>query len=206
MNENKNPTPSARGHGPDLILHPVRMRLIVALGAGAPMSAAQLLERMPEVPPATLYRHLNVLRQGGIITEVDEPRRRATGERRTRGAIERRFTLRPGAASLGPADLADATSEDHVRWFASFVASLLGAFGRYAASGTPDLVRDGAGYRQNVIQLSDAELVSMAAALNAALLPFAANEPAEGRTARLFATVLMPVDPVPAGPIPGSAE
>jgi DNA-binding transcriptional ArsR family regulator len=182
------------------------MRLIMALGAGATMSAAQLLERLPDVPPATLYRHLNALRQGGIITVADDPRRRATGERRTRGAVERRFTLRSGAASLGPADLVDATSEDHVRWFASFVASLLGAFGRYAASGTPDLARDGAGYRQNVIQLSDAELASMAAALNAALLPFVANQPAEGRTARLFATVLMPADPGSTGPSAGSAE
>ena len=206
MNDSKTPTPPAQSLGPDLILHPVRMRLIMALGAGAPMSPAQLLERMPDVPPATLYRHLNALRQGGIISVVDEPRPRAPGERRTRGAVERRFTIRPGAASLGPADLVDATSDDHVRWFASFVASLLGAFGRYAASGTPDLVRDGVGYRQNVIHLSDAELASMAAALNAALMPFVANEPAEGRTARLFATILMPADPGSTGATAGSTE
>ena len=61
------------------------MRLIVALGAGVPMAAAQLLERMPDVPPATLYRHLTVLRQGGIITFADEPGPREAGERRTRG-------------------------------------------------------------------------------------------------------------------------
>ena len=46
----------------------------------------------------------------------------------------------------------------------------------------------------------------MAAALNAALLPFVANQPAEGRTARLFATVLMPADPGSTGPSAGSAE
>ena len=182
------------------------MRLIVALGAGLPMAAAQLLERMPDVPPATLYRHLNALRQGGIISVADEPRPRATGDRRTRGAVERRVILRPGAASLGPADLADATPDDHLRWFASFVASLLGAFGRYAASGSPDLARDGVGYREVVLHLSDAELASMSVALNAALMPFAANQPAEGRTARLFATVLLPADPKPAGSSTGSAE
>ena len=206
MNENKGTARTSRVHGPDLILHPIRMRLIVALGAGTPMSAAELLERVPDVPPATLYRHLNALRQGGIIAVVDEPRGRSAGEPRTRGAVERRFTIRPGAASLGPADLAEATPEDHVRWFAAFVAGLLGAFGRYAASGTPDLVRDGVGYRENVIQLSDGELERMAAALNAALMPFVANEPAEGRTARLFATVLMPADPGSTGPATGSTE
>ncbi len=206
MNENRTSAASSRAHGPDLILHPIRMRVIVALGAGVPMAAAQLLERMPDVPPATLYRHLTVLRQGGIITFADEARARAIGDHRTRGAIERRFILCSGAASLGPADIADATPDDHLRWFAAFVASLLGAFGRYVAGGTPDLARDGVGYREVVLQLSDAELASMAGALNAALMPFVANLPAEGRTARLFATVLLPADPVPAGHTIGSVE
>ena len=170
------------------------------------MAAAQLLERMPDVPPATLYRHLTVLRQGGIITFADEPGPREAGERRTRGAVERHFVLHPGAASVRPADLAAATPDDHVRWFASFLASLLGAFSRYVAAGPPDLVRDGVGYREVVLQLSDAELVQMSVALNAALMPFVVNPPGDGRSARLFATVLLPADPTPAGHATGSAE
>jgi len=182
------------------------MRLIVALGAGAPMTAGELQERMPDVPPATLYRHLNALRRGGILAVAAEPRTRHAEERRTRGAVERRFVLQPGAASLRPADLAAATPDDHLRWFASFVASLLGAFGRYVAAGAPDLARDGVGYREVVLQLSDAELATMGAALNAAVMPFAANAPGDGRTARLFATVVLPADPGSTGRTPRSAE
>lgn len=170
------------------------------------MAASALQERMRDVPPATLYRHLNVLRKGGIITIADERGSGLVGGRRTRGAVERRFVLQPGAGSLGPADLALATPDDHLRWFASFVASLLGAFGRYVAAGVPDLARDGVGYREVVLQLSDAELEAMGAALNAAVLPFAANLPGDGRTARLLATVLLPADPRPMGHTPGSAE
>ena len=182
------------------------MRLIVALGAGAPMTAAELQERMPDVPPATLYRHLNVLRRGGILAVAEEPRTRPAEERRARGAVERHFVLHSGAASLRQGDLANATPDDHLRWFASFVASLLGAFGRYVAVGTPDLARDGVGYREVVLQLSDAELATMGTALNAAVMPFAANPPGDGRTARLLATVLLPADPRPEGRTPGSAE
>lgn len=206
MNDNNTAATPARAHGPDLILHPVRMRLIVALGAGAPMTAAELQERMPDVPPATLYRHLNALRRGGILAVAEEPRTRHAEERRTRGAVERHFVLHPGAASLLPADLANATPDDHLRWFASFVASLLGAFGRYVAADTPDLARDGVGYREVVLQLSDAELATMAAALNAAVMPFAANQPGDGRTARLFATILLPADPGPTSRTSASAE
>lgn len=182
------------------------MRLIIALGAGAPMTAAELQERMPDIAPATLYRHLNVLRRGGIIVVAEERRVRLPEERRQRGAVERHFVLQPGAASLGPADLSEATPDDHLRWFASFVASLLGAFGRYVAAGTPDLARDGVGYREVVLRLNDAELATMAAALNAAVMPFAANPPGDGRTNRLFATILLPADPRPAGHTTGSAE
>jgi len=204
VNEKRSNTPASRTPGPDLILHPIRMRLIVALGAGVPMAAAQLLERMPDVPPATLYRHLAVLRRGGIITFADESGPREAVERRTRGAVERRYVLRAGAASLAPEDLASATPDDHLRWFASFLASLLGSFSRYVGAGVPDLARDGVGYREVVLQLSDDELAQMSVALNTALMPFVAHAPGNGRTARLFATVLLPADPVPAGDINGS--
>ena len=197
MNENRIATRSARTHGPDLILHPIRMRLIVALGAGMPMAAAQLLERMPDVPPATLYRHLTVLRQGGIITFAEEPGPREAGKRRTRGAVERRYVLRAGAS---------ATPDDHLRWFASFLASLLGSFSRYVGAGVPDFARDGVGYREMVLQLSDDELVQMSIALNTALMPFVAHTPGNGRTARLFATVLLPIDQPSTGPATRSAE
>ncbi len=173
--------------GPDLILHPVRMRIILALAGGGAATAREIAKRVPDVPPATLYRHVNALRAGGVLA--------VAGERKVRGATERRYELHPGAASLGPADLAAASREDHLRWFASFLAGLLGAFGRYVDRGVPDLARDGVGYREVVLQLSDEELARMAAALNAALLPFATQPPAEGRTPRLFATVLVPVEP-----------
>lgn len=179
-----------QGRGtPDLILHPVRMRIILALAGGGPATARELAERVPDVPPATLYRHVNALRAGGVLA--------VAGERKVRGATERRYELHPGAASLGPADLAAASRDDHLRWFASFLAGLLGAFGRYVDRGTPDLARDGVGYREVILQLSDEELARMAAALNEALLPFATQPPAEGRTPRLFATVLVPVEPAP---------
>ncbi len=188
MNDNRGPSDdrTRTETRPELILHPVRMRILMVLAGGAPRTVAELATDLPDVPPATLYRHLGALRRGGILAVVHE--------RRVRGAVERRYALEPGAATLGPDDLARATPDDHVRWFAGFVAGLLGSFARYVASGTPDLVRDGVGYRQVVFNLSDSELGAMATALNAALLPYVANPAAEGRRARLFATILMPAD------------
>jgi hypothetical protein len=167
------------------------MRILLVLAGGGPATAGEIAERVPDVPPATLYRHLNALRRGGVLAVAEE--------RKVRGATERRFVLHPGGASIGHADLAAASRDDHARWFASFLAGLLGAFGRYLDRGSPDFPRDGVGYREVVLHLSDAELGEMATALNAALMRFVAQPPAEGRTPRLFATVLMPADDV-AGP------
>lgn len=180
-----------RTRGPDLILHPVRMRIILALAGGGAGTAAELAERLVDVPPATLYRHLNVLHRGGILAIAEE--------RRVRGATERRFVLQPGAASLGPDDLAAATRDDHLRWFATYLAGLLDGFGRYLDRGEPDFVRDGVGYRQVILQITDAEVAELSLAVNAALAPFAMQAPGPGRSPRLLATVLMPADaPAPA--------
>lgn len=182
-----------RPRGPDLILHPVRMRIILALAGGGMATAAELAARLEDVPPATLYRHLGALQQGGIL-EIAE-------ERRIRGAVERRFTLRAGAATLGPDDLAAASRDDHLRWFATFLAGLLDGFGRYLARGAPDFARDGVGYREVILQLADDEIEEMSLALNEALAPYVSRPPGPGRTPRRLATVLMPADaPAPVQP------
>lgn len=166
----------------ELVLHPVRMRTIVAL-AGRELTARQLGEMLTDVPQATLYHHLGLLTKGGMLRIVEE--------RPVRGTVEKVYTL-AGNAHLGPDDMASATPEDHMRYFTLFVAQLLGDFGRYLGSGSIDLLRDGVGYHQVVLNLSDEEFVRFVQALNAAVLPFARNEPAPGRRRRLFSTILMP--------------
>jgi DNA-binding transcriptional ArsR family regulator len=162
------------------------MRILVTLAGGGSATAAELARRLPDVAPATLYRHLNLLRRAGVLAVAEE--------RRVRGAVERRFVLHPGAANLGPSDLAAASRDDHLRWFANFLAGLLDEFGRYLDQGEPDLASDGVGYREVILQLTDAEVTEMSLALNAALARFVGQSPGAGRRPRLFATVLMPVD------------
>ena len=46
---------------------------------------SQLAKDMTEVPKTTLYRHINVLEQAGVISVVDE--------RKVRGTIEKTFAI-----------------------------------------------------------------------------------------------------------------
>lgn len=175
----------------DLILHPVRLRLLAAL-ARRQLTARQLSELLPDVPQATLYHHLGTLTRAGLL--------RVVSERRVRGTVEKRYALADDDASLSPADLANASREDHLRYFTIFVATLLGDFARYLQQDAPiDLLADGVGYREMPFYLSDDELVQAAVAVNQALLPFLRNEPAPHRRRRLFATILIPdAEPVTA--------
>ncbi|SCG78072.1 helix-turn-helix domain-containing protein [Micromonospora humi] len=172
-------------------LHPVRIRILRAV-AGSRLTTHDLVELLPDIPQATLYRHLALLVRTGLLDVVEQ--------RRVRGTAERVYALPAHSATLDASALATATPEDHARYFTSFVSSLLSEFSRYLSRERIDLVADGVGYQQLVLHLTDAELAEFAAGFNALVGPLLSNEPGDGRTPRLLATVLMPADrPTPTG-------
>lgn len=168
----------------ELALHPVRIRILSAL-AGTRMTTQDLVALLPDIPHATLYRHLATLVKAGLIEVVDQ--------RRVRGAVERVYALPAKGATLDAAALATVTPEDHARYFTAFVSSLLSEFSRYLARDRIDLAADGAGYQQIVLHLSDAEMAKFTADLTQLIGPLLANRPAADRIPRLLATVMMPV-------------
>ncbi|MBQ1021672.1 helix-turn-helix domain-containing protein [Micromonospora sp. D93] len=170
----------------DLALHPVRIRILRAV-AGARLTTQALIELLPDVPQATMYRQLAILVKAGLLKVVEE--------RKVRGAVERVYGLPAQGATLDPASLATATVEDHARYFTAFVSSLLSEFSRYLARERIDFVADGVGYQQLVLHVTDAEFSEFAAGFNALVVPLLANKPGNGRTPRLLATVLLPTDP-----------
>jgi DNA-binding transcriptional ArsR family regulator len=168
----------------NVILHPVRLRLLVAL-ARRQLTARQLSELLPDVPPATLYHHLGVLTRAELL--------RVVSERPIRGAVEKLYTVAGDHATLTSDEMAHASREDHLRYFTLFVAALLSDFDRYLPREGPiDLLADGVGYHETPFYLSDDEFAQAAAAFNRALLPFLGNQPAPNRRRRLFATIVFP--------------
>lgn len=173
-------TPRARD---EVLLHPVRMRIVVAL-VGRALTPSQLRAELADVPQATLYQHLGKLTRAGALRVVEE--------RPARGAVERVYALNEGSPALHPAALAQTAPEDLRRYYATFMAALLADGSRYLAGESLDLARDGFGFRQVAFNLSDEEMRAMAIALNAALAPFLAYAPAPGRRRRLLATIMIP--------------
>ena len=95
--------------------------------------------------------------------------------------------------SLSPEELANASRDDHLRYFTIFVTTLLSDFARYLRQDAPvDLHADGVAYQEVPFYLSDDELAQAGAAMNQAALPFLENQPAPHRRRRLFAVAIFP--------------
>jgi len=168
----------------DLLLHPVRLRIVQAFLGDRALTTTGLRAELPDVPAASLYRHVARLVDGGVLAVV--------AERRVRGALERTYVLRAAAASIGLDELAKMTPDQHRQAFLAYVAGLIGDFDRYLARGDINPLRDGVSYRLAGMWLDDAELTEMLRDLVAVVQPRLANAPRTGRTRRILGTVLLP--------------
>jgi DNA-binding transcriptional ArsR family regulator len=168
----------------DLLLHPVRLRIVKAFLGDRALTTGQLAAELDDVPAGSLYRHIALLTKAGVLQVV--------AERRVRGAVERTYTMRQVAAQIPPGEVRAMSRDDHAQMFTAFVAGMLADFDRYLAAGPVDPARDGAGYRVYAMWLSDAEFAELARDVSEAFLPRLANGPAKGRRRRLVYDVVLP--------------
>ncbi|PZS14104.1 MAG: ArsR family transcriptional regulator [Solirubrobacterales bacterium] len=173
----------------DLLLHPVRLRILQAFLGDRALTTAGLRSELPDVPPASLYRHVARLVDAGVLSIVSQ--------RRVRGALERTYVLRVAAGSINLDELERMSREDHRQAFMAFVAGLLGDFDRYLSREDIDLLRDGVGFRMAGIWLDDAELAELLRELTRVIQPRLANAPTAGRRRRILGSVLLPGEDAP---------
>lgn len=167
----------------DLLLHPVRLRIVQAFLGERPLTTSELSAELSDVPSASLYRHVARLVDAGVLQVVSE--------RRVRGALERTYMLRLAAASIGPDEIASMSADEHRQAFIAFVAGLLADVDRYLQREDADPLRDGVGYRLAGMWLDDAEYAELLRDLVRMLQPRLANAPRKGRRRRILATVLL---------------
>src|SRR5947207_12507826 len=171
----------------DLLLHPVRMRILQALYDAGPLTSAQLRDRLPDIAPATMYRHIAVLADAGVLEVVNE--------KRVRGTVERSYRVRPENAVVDPAAREAMTREDHQRSFTTFAASLMADFDRYLGYEDAKPVADGVVYRQAAVWLTDDEFATMVDEIENAVVSRIGYAPDGGRTRRIVSLVVVPDKP-----------
>lgn len=168
----------------ELLLHPVRLRIVQAFLRGDRLTTSDLRRQLEDIPAATLYRQIHTLLEGDVL-EVAE-------EHKVRGAVERTYVLRADRTRVGVEEAGEMSVEQHRDLFLAFAASLMADFERYLEGDDVDLARDQVGYNQLGLNLTDEEMVAFLTELQAVVLPRLALEPTPERTRRIFTTVLMP--------------
>lgn len=168
----------------DILLHPVRLRIVLALSSDRQMTTAQLADYLPDVAHATLYRHVAMLADAGLLETV--------AERRVRGGVERTYALASGAGYLGPEDVAAMSTDEQVRGFTVFAGLLIDGFSRYVSDGRAQPVADLVGYRQFPLWLDETEGRELVERLRSAIGPFLENDARPGRERVLLSTILFP--------------
>jgi Helix-turn-helix domain len=168
----------------DLLLHPIRLRVVKAFLGDRPLTTTQLAAELGDVPPASLYRHVALLSKAGVLQVV--------AERKVRAVVERTYMLRAHAAQLQPAEVAGMTPEQHLAAFIVYAAAMVADVEHYLMNGTPDPLRDGASYRMGALWLTDAEFTDFVRDLVAVFQPRQGNAPSKGRRRRIVYNVVIP--------------
>lgn len=170
----------------DLLLHPVRLRIIQAMLGRDALTTRELGERLPEVAPATLYRHVGALVDAEVLAVV--------AERKVRGTVERTLRLRDDRASVDADD--PALDTEALRGgFLAYLASLAAAFDGYLDAERASLEADLVGFRQIAVHATDDEWRAALDGMRAAVAPLLLREQAPpGARRRILATVSLPVD------------
>lgn len=170
----------------ELLIHPVRIRILHALFDGATCTTSELCERLADVSKATVYRQVSLLAEAGVL-EV-------AGEHRVRGAVERHYRLCRSQARIDGEAAAAMTLEDHRQAFAAAVAALVAEFSAYLDRPGASPTADSVGYRQIPIWLSRDELEHLVRSTTDLIAGQLGNEPHGDRRRYLLSPILFPIE------------
>lgn len=166
----------------DLLMHPVRMRILLCL-AGVELSPKEMADRLPDVAHATLYRHIGKLEKAGVLNVVRE--------KKMRGATERTYAL----ATSEHLDLSEefqrAGQSEQLQYFLTFVVSLLQDFALHLTR-REETPRNDYGFHSVVVNLSEEEFIKVMTRMNELLGPLLSNKPVGDRTAWTLSTLVIP--------------
>lgn len=168
----------------EAILHPVRFRIIQIFLGGESKTAKQLVKQLKDIPQATLYRQLDTLVKAEILI--------ITEENPIRGTVEKVYSLNASNTILNNQDIQEFSKEEHLQYFLLFTAQLAKNFEAYLRNEDIDFERDGVGYRQVGINLSDQEFMELAKELSEVLKKYITKPSAPGRTKRIISTITIP--------------
>ena len=161
----------------ELVMNPVRQRIIQTVVLKGTATTAQLQEALSDIPKASLYRHIKLLYEGGLLEVAKETK--------VRGTVMREYRVAQTPVSGGSTDEASAAVY-------SGLMSLLNSFRRYFGDKENDPVQDMLFLSTSTLMLTDQEFEQLCMGMNRLISDVLANRPAEGRKPRRLTVISSP--------------
>lgn len=159
----------------EVVMNPVRQRIFQYFLLHETGTAKELKKALPDVPSASLYRHINILADHSILMVV--------GENRIRGTVESVYQLNKAALA------AEDESGNAVQM------SLLGicaSFARYFARGNVDPKKDMLLLTNCTLLLTDEEFSGFLSEINEIALKYMKAEATESSKTRQITLISAP--------------
>lgn len=161
----------------EIVMNPVRQRIFQYLLIHETGTVKEIRKALPDVPSASLYRHMKILTENGILMVV--------GENRIRGTVESIYQLNKSALEIDDAD------------GVAVQTALLGigaAFAKYFSSGHADPKKDMLLMTTCTLTLSDEEFMNFLSEINQVAVKYMNIPIKEDRKTRQITLISAPTD------------
>ena len=162
----------------EIMLNPIRLRIVQELAKTQEMTTSELCRKLPDIPRATLYRHVNLLLENNILTVVSE--------KRVRGSLERTLALNVGEISKHN------NLENAAQTALAFLMSKYASFQNYFSGENPEPGRDKVFLNNTILLANDEEFEQFLLELREILIKYN-FEFAEGRKPRDISIISAPL-------------
>ena len=161
----------------EVIMNPTRQRIVQFLIIHEQGSTMEMRKELQDIPPASLYRHIKMLLDAGLI-EIKK-------EERIRGAVEKTYQIARNQDS-------EIKHQDIGAMFHTGLISLMASFQKYFAQSDHDPVKDMLSFSTSTIMMTDEEFIDFLMKLGAIFGEAIKNPPGNGRKPRRMTMISSP--------------
>ena len=139
----------------EIVMNPVRQRIFQYLLVHETGTVKDIRKALPDIPSASLYRHMKILTDNAVLTVV--------GENRIRGTVESIYQLNKSALEIDDADGAGVQMA---------LRSICTSFAKYFAGGHADPRKDMLMLTTCTLTLTDEDFMSFLSEINRLALKY----------------------------------
>lgn len=161
----------------EVVMNPVRQRIFQYFLLHETGTVKDIKKALPDVPSASLYRHVKILADSSILVVV--------GENRIRGTVESIYRLNKSAMSAG---------EESGNAVQMSLLSICAAFAKYFSGGNADPERDMLLFTNCTLLLTDGEFSDFLSDINDVALKYMKVEAKADSKTRQITLISAPVN------------